>query len=67
MRVLLSFYNFDYIRRNLLRREESRFESIERFSFYLRLGDITRLAILKNKSSFTAIATSSSSSIRLLL
>ena len=67
MKVLSSFYNFDYIRRNLLRREESRFESIERFSSYLRLGDITRSAISENKSSLTAIATSSSLSIRLLL
>ena len=66
MKILLSFYNFDCVRRNLLRREESRSGSIERFSSYLGLGDITRLAILENKSSLTAVA-ASSLSIRLLL
>ena len=66
MRILLSFYDFDYIRRNLLRRKESRFESIERFSSYLRLDNVTRLVILGDKSSLTAIATFSLS-IRLLL
>ena len=67
MRVLLSFCGFDCVRRNLLRREESRFGSIERLSSYLRLGNIIRLAILGDKSSLTAIATSFSLSIRLLL
>ena len=69
MRVLLSFYNFEFYcaRPNLLRREESRFELIERLSSYLRLDNITRLVILEDKSSLTAIATSSSLSIRLLL
>ena len=67
MRILLSFYNFDYVRYNLSRREESRFESIERFSSYLRLDNVTRLAISEDKSSLTATAaSSSSSSIRLL-
>ena len=67
MKVLSSFYNFEfyYISCSLLRREENRFELIERLSSYLRLNNITKLTILENNSFLVAID-SSSLSIRLL-